>query len=405
MPVALSLGISAIIVILSLDLGAMVIGQNFYASISSFPLLAIPFFILAGVILKKAKLAEKIANLFILIVGSYTGGLAIVAILTSIFWGSLSGSGPATTAAVGLILISSMTSQGYEKHFSAALIATSADISIIIPPSIAFIIYGNLTSTSIGNLFIAGILPGIFMGLCLLLTAYIICRKRQWSGVAVENRSKKFTPALKESAPALLSPVIILGGIYTGIFTPTEASVVAVFYSALISMFFYKTLGLKDIYDSLIETAVLTSVIMFIVSMAGLFSWATSVLGVVDIFSTKILDYARTPFLFIIFVDVIVLALGMILDAISIMYILVPMLVPIIEKYHLHPVWFGVIFVSGLAIGQATPPVGVNLFTAIRLIDGHLDQLSKEAIPFILAAIFALIIISAFPFLSLCLIH
>jgi len=402
-PVAVSLGVAAVGVVWSYQLGMdAVVAQNFYASIKSFPLLAIPFFVLAGVILKRARLADRLVRVFSMLVGRIHGGLAVVGVLTAIFWGAISGSGPATTAAVGVVLIGAMQRAGYSAPFAAAAIACSADLSIVIPPSIAFIIYGNLTSTSVSTLFIAGIVPGMVMGGFMLLAVYLISRRRGYRGSLVEEGgSTSLLRALGEASGAILAPVIILGGIYAGIFTPTEAAVVAVAYSILVSVVFYRSLTLEGLVESLVEASVLTAMIMFIVAWAGLFSWTGSVTGLIDSVASWLIGATDNPYAMVLMVAVLVLALGMVMDPISIMYLVVPILVPVIQRLDLQPIWFGVTFVSALAIGQATPPVGVNLFTAAGLVDEPVDVIAREALPLVAAAVIGLVVIALWPSLSL----
>ena len=400
-PIGTSLGISAVITIYAFDLGIGMLGVNFSSGIASFPLLAIPFFVLAGVLLQRAGLAAIIARFFELVVGKSTGGLAMVAVLTCMFWGSMSGSGPATTAAVGLILLAPMIRHGYDKHFAGAAIANASDLSIIIPPSIAFIIYGNITSVSVSALFVAGIIPGLLTGLATLLVAYIISRKRGYRGLAERGSLKEILQGLRDSIWAILAPVIILGGIYTGVFTPTEAAVVAVFYSLFIALFVYRTVSLSDLLDILVEASVTSSVIMFIVVFAGIFTWVASVIGIIDLAANFIVQVSPNKVVMIILVNFLLLGLGMILDAISISYLIMPILIPVLAAFDIDPLWYGVIFISALAIGQATPPVGVNLFTAANLIKGDIDSLAKQAIWFVLADVVVLIILSLFPILSL----
>ncbi|MBS3780919.1 MAG: TRAP transporter large permease [Desulfovermiculus sp.] len=400
-PIGTSLGISAVITIYTFDLGMGMLGVNFSSGIASFPLLAIPFFVLAGVLLQRAGLAAIIARFFELVVGKSTGGLAMVAVLTCMFWGSMSGSGPATTAAVGLILLAPMIRHGYDKHFAGAAIANAADLSIIIPPSIAFIIYGNITSVSVSALFVAGIIPGLLTGLATLLVAYIISRKRGYRGLSKRGSLKEILQGLRDSIWAILAPIIILGGIYAGVFTPTEAAVVAVFYSLFIALFVYKTVSLSDLLDILVEASITSSVIMFIVVFAGIFTWVASVTGIIDLAANFIVQVSPNKVVMIILVNFLLLGLGMILDAISISYLIMPILIPVLAAFDIDPLWYGVIFISALAIGQATPPVGVNLFTAANLIKGDIDSLAKQAIWFVLADVVILIILSFFPILSL----
>lgn len=400
-PIGTVLGVSAVVTVIAFNLGIGMLGVNFVSGIASFPLLAIPFFVLAGVILEKAQLAGKIARLFELLVGRTVGGLAVVAVLTSMFWGAISGSGPATTAAVGLILIAPMIRHGYSKYFAAATVATSADLSIIIPPSIAFIIYGNITSVSVGALFVAGVIPGIITGLLVALMAYLISKKRGYRGVTERGSLKEILVALKDATWALLSPIIILGGIYAGMFTPTEAAVIAVFYSLFIATFIYRSITWRDLVQILVDATVTSSVIMFIVVFAGLFSWAASVIGIVDTIANGIVKISPNAVVMIILVDLLLLVLGMLLDAISILYLIMPILIPVLATFNIDPVWYGVIFITALAIGQATPPVGVNLFTAANLVEGDLDSVAKEAFLFVAVEVIALVIISLIPALSL----
>ncbi|MBW2000827.1 MAG: TRAP transporter large permease, partial [Deltaproteobacteria bacterium] len=271
LPIGTALGIAGVITIYCFDLGIGMLGVNFSSGIASFPLLAIPFFVLAGVILEKAGLAATIAHFFELLVGKAVGGLAMVAVLTCMFWGALSGSGPATTAAVGLILLAPMVKHGYDKHFAGATIANASDLSIVIPPSIAFIIYGNITSVSVSALFVAGILPGLLTGAGTVLVAYLVSRKRGYRGSERRGTPKEILIALRKSIWAILAPIIILGGIYTGIFTPTEAAVVAVFYSLAIAIFVYRSVTWRDLVRMLVDASVTSSVIMFIVVFAGIF--------------------------------------------------------------------------------------------------------------------------------------
>jgi len=400
-PIGTSLGIAGVATVYVFDLGIEMLGVNFSSGIASFPLLAIPFFVLAGVILDKAGLAKTIARFFELLVGKATGGMAIVAVCTCMFWGALSGSGPATTAAVGLILLAPMVKHGYDKSFAGALIANAADLSIILPPSIAFIIYGNITNVSVSALFVAGIVPGILTGIGTAIVAYLVSRKRGYRGSVQRAPVGEIFTAFKDSIWAILAPVIILGGIYSGIFTPTEAAVVAVFYSLFVAVFIYRSISFNDFLHLLVDASVTSSVIMFIVVFAGIFTWAASVIGVVDRAAELILHLSPNALVMILLVNGLLLILGMFLDAISISYLIMPILIPVLAAFKIDPLWYGVIFISALAIGQATPPVGVNLFTAANLTGEPVDSIAKQAIPFIVMDVIILIILSMFPELSL----
>jgi C4-dicarboxylate transporter DctM subunit len=400
-PIGTTLGVAGVATLYFLDLGIDMLGVNFSSGIASFPLLAIPFFVLAGYILERAGLAATISKFFELLVGKAVGGLATVTVCTCMFWGALSGSGPATTAAVGLILLAPMLRHGYDKNFAGALIANASDLSIIIPPSIAFIIYGNITGVSVSALFLAGIIPGLLTGFFTILIAYLISKKRGYRGLEDRGSIKEILTALKGAIWAILAPVIVLGGIYAGIFTPTEAAVVSVFYSLFVSVLVYRSITFKDFIWILVDASVTSSVVMFIVVFAGIFTWATSVIGVVDSCANFIISISPNAFVMILLINLLLLALGMVLDAISISFLILPILMPVLAAFHIDPLWYGVIFISALAIGQATPPVGVNLFTAANLIGSDVDEVAKEAIPFVLVDIVVLVILSLIPALSM----
>jgi C4-dicarboxylate transporter, DctM subunit len=322
-------------------------------------------------------------------------------VMTCMFWGALSGSGPATTAAVGLILLAPMIKHGYDKHFAGATIANASDLSIIIPPSIAFIIYGNITSVSVSALFVAGIIPGLLTGAGTILVAYLISRKRGYRGLERRGTPREILKAFKDSIWAILAPVIILGGIYAGIFTPTEAAVVAVFYSLFVAVVVYRSVNWRDMIRMLVDASVTSAVIMFIVVFAGLFTWAASVIGVIDQAANFVISISPNAAVMIILINLLLLGLGMILDAISISYLIMPILIPVLAAFKIDPLWYGVIFISALAIGQATPPVGVNLFTAANLVKGDLDSIARQAVVFVIMDVVVLILLSLFPILSL----
>ncbi len=397
-PIGVALGISAVYVIYKTNLGLSILSYNFYAGIAKFPLIAIPFFILAGNIMEKTCIAEKIVVFIEKLVGSLTGGLAIATVIIALFWGAVSGSGPATVAALGLILIPSMVKQGYDKTFATSVVSVSSGLAIIIPPSIAFIVYGVITNVSIGALFAAGVIPGMIVALFLIVCVYLISKKRGYKSVKIEDIS--IIDAFKGAFWGLLAPFVILGGIYGGIFTPTEAATVAVFYGIFIGFFIYKTLTFKKLYEALKDTVISTSVIMIVVTFAGIFSWTGTSIGLVDK-ATQILFKIKNPYLILLLVNIILLFSGMILDAISIFYVFLPLFMPIMEKYKFDPLWFGVLMTVNLAIGQITPPVAVNLYVGSNISGIPLEKLSKEVIPFVIASIIALLIITYLPELSL----
>lgn len=400
-PIAVNLGVTGVAALFIFDLGYQSVGVNFISGIASFPLLAIPFFVLSGVILDRAGFAARIAKLFELLVSGMPGGLAMVAVITCMFWGALSGSGPATTAAVGFILLTPMVKNGYDKNFAGATIANASDLSIIIPPSIAFIIYGNLTGASVSALFVAGVIPGLLVGAGILIVAVVISIKKGYGGVSRKRRSGELSRALRDSFWALLTPVIILGGIYAGVFTPTEAAVIAVVYSLFITMVVYRTVAFGDLVEIFVDAGVTSAVIMTIVVFAGYFSIAASTIGIIDALTRFIVNYSHDALTTILIINLMLLVLGMFLDAISISYLIMPVLMPVLVKFGIDPVWYGVIFITALAIGQTTPPVGVNLFVAANLAETDIDSISKAVVPYVCANVVALVLLSVFPSISL----
>ena len=399
-PIAIALGGTAVFFIWKFELGLQVYSANFYAGIAKFQLLAIPFFILAGFILERCGISKRLVNLANLIVGAVPGGLAIVAVLVCVFFGGISGSGPADAAAMGSVLIPAMIANGYSRGFSSALIAGGGSTAIIVPPSIALILYGVITNVSIPALFAAGVFPGLMAGLSLIIPAYLISKKRGYLG---ERRGtlKEVVRAFKESFWGLLAPVVILGGIYGGIFTPTEAAVVAVFYALFVGMVIYRTLTLKDLYDVLCDAALSSAIVMIIVSFAGLYSWAGSTLGVMDRAANYLLSLSSNPYISILIVNLLIFVAGMLLDAVSIYYVFLPILIPVIAHFKWDPLWFGVVMTLNLAIGQFTPPVAVNLYVTTNLADTPLEDTFLAVIPFVLAMLAALLVVIYFPFFSL----
>lgn len=398
-PIAVALGGAALFVSWFWGLGHQMISYNFYAGIAKFPLLAIPFFILAGVIMEKAGIAGRIINLIKELVGSVTGGLAIATVGVATFWGAVSGSGPATVAALGLILIPGMAAAGYDKAFSAAVVSVSSGLAIVIPPSIAFIVYGVVTETSVSALFAAGVFPGIVVALFMMLFVYLISKKHGYRGEARGGR-KALVRAFKESLWGLLTPVIILGGIYGGIFTPTEAAAVAVFYGLFVGVFIYKTITRRVMYDILVSSVISTAVVMIVVTCAGLFSWVGATVGLIDKAANFLLTLSDNPLVILLLINVILLLAGMVLDAISIYYVFLPILIPIMSHFGWDPIWFGVVMTVNLAIGQVTPPVAVNLYVGANISNLTIEEISKPAMPLVFVSILALIVIMLFPSLS-----
>ena len=398
-PVATSLGFTSVLLIWKYNLGIQVLAPNFYANVAKFQLLALPFFILAGLILDRCGISKRLIRLVSLLVGPIPGGLAIVAIIVGVIFAGISGSGPADTAALGVILYPAMVAMTYDKGYTSALIAATGSLAIVIPPSIAFIIYGVITSTSIPALFAAGVIPGIITALLLIIPSYFIARKYGWKGERWGSL-KEIWLAFKEAIWGLLAPAVILSGIYGGVFTATEAAVAAVFYGLFIGLVIYRTLTLKMLYGIFRDAVLSSAVVMFIVAFAGLFSWTGSTLGVMDKTSASLLSLSSNPFIILLLVNFMLFIAGMLMDAISIYYVFLPILIPIMKYFQWDPIWFGVVMTLNLAIGQITPPVAVNLYVIANIANISLERISKSVIPFVAIMLVALLITMLFPSLS-----
>jgi len=400
-PIAVAIGLSSVAVIWLADLGIAVVSPNFYSGIAKFQLLAIPLFIFAGFLFERCGISERLVRFANLLVGRKKGSLAIVAVMVCVFFGGISGSGPADAAAIGAILIPSMIRDGYDRGFVAALIAGAGSTAIIVPVSIALIIYGALTNTSITTLFAAGAIPGALAGLCLIIPAWWISKKRGYGSQTSMDCDMGLFQAFREAFWGLMAPGIILGGLYGGVFTPTEAAVVAVFYGLILGFFLYRTLTLKALYEILVEASNASAVVMLIITFAGLFSWTASTLGALDAVSASLLSISDNPYVVLLVVNIILFFAGMLIDAISIFYIFIPIFLPIMERFGWDPIWFGIMMTFNLAIGQFTPPVAVNLYVTTHLAEIPVEETFKAVIPFILAMLAGLVIIALFPGVTL----
>jgi len=398
-PIAVALGATGLFLIWKFSLGMAAIGPTFYSNLAKFQLLAIPFFIMAGLILERVGISERLIRLASLLIGPVHGGLALVAIVCCVFFAGISGSGPADTAALGTILIPAMAARGYAKPFASALVASGGSIAIVIPPSIAFIIYGVITNTSIPALFAAGVIPGLVVGACLAIPAYVISRRHGWRGDRYGTRAE-ILRALRDSVWGLLAPVIILGGIYGGVFTPTEAAVVAVFYGLFVGFVVYRSVSLVSLWGIIRDTVVSSAVVMLIVGFAGLYAWAGSTMGVIDRITQALLGLSKTPWVVLWTINLLVFLAGYILDAISIYYIFVPIIMPIMAAFGWDPLWIGVMLTVNIAIGQVTPPVAVNLYVAANIAKLSFDEISRAVWPFVLAMLLSLFIVAQWPGLS-----
>jgi len=406
-PIAVCLGVSSVSAMLVQGAGRPIVTimsslpQLFAASTSKFVLLAIPFFILAGNIMEKAQISKQLIRLAEACVGHTKGGLAIVCVIVACFFAAISGSGPATVAALGLVLIPGMIRSGYSPAFSAALMGCAGAIGVIIPPSITFVVYGSIADTSIGNLFIAGVVPGLIMGTALIVTALLVGRKTTLVSLPKASGKERWE-AFKDAFWGLLMPVIILGGIYGGIFTPTEAAAVAVVYGLVVGIFIYKTIRIKELYAILIDSASTTATVMFITAAASLFAYVLTRARLDVAISESLVDISGgSSFVFFLIVNVILLIAGCFLDSTSALYIFTPLFVPVAQALGIDLIHLGVVMIVNLAIGLFTPPVGVNLYVACGVANIDLKKISKAVVPLLIASLIVLLLITYVPAISL----
>ena len=399
-PIALSLGVSSVIAMLAAELPLDLLPMTIYAAIGKFTLLAIPFFILAGNTMDKAGISDKLINLANKAVGHKKGGLAIVCVITACFFAAISGSGPATVAALGVIIIPAMMKAGYGKGMPSALMATSGAIGVIIPPSIPFVVYGAIAGISIGKIFVAGIVPGLLMGTALIIASMFLV-KRMNIKQQEKASAKEVWKAFLDAFWGLMMPIIILGGIYGGIFTPTEAAAVAAVYGIFVGMFVYKKIKIKDLYSLMNESAIGSAVVMFIVACASFFAWFVTTQGISDMVSQFLIDASGSKIMFLLIMNLILLVAGCFLDAVSALYIFTPILLPVALQFGYDPVVLGVVMTVNLAIGMVTPPVGVNLYVACGISKIDLKEISLNVLPFVFASVIALLLTTYIPQIAL----
>ena len=405
-PIAICLGLSSVCAILYSGTSLTIVATNMYAGISKFLLLAIPFFVLSGNIMAKAGISKRLVRFVDTCVGHKRGGIAIVCVIVACFFGAISGSGPATVAALGAVLIPAMVERGgFSAPFSTALMATSSSIAIVIPPSIAFVVYASITGVSIADMFMAGIVPGILMGVALVIVVMVEARKKGIQPAQTKATAKERWDAFKDAFWGFLMPVIILGGIYGGIFTPTEAAAVSVVYGLFVGMVIYREVKLKDLFDICVDSAKTTGGIMLIVASASLFSYVCTKFGIADAASALLGSIAHNQFTFLLIVNIIFLIAGCFIDANSAMYIFIPVMLPVCKALGYDVVAFGVMATVNLAIGQVTPPVGVNLFVAIGIkikkgMEVTLQEISKAVMPMLAACVAVLLVVTYIPVTS-----
>lgn len=382
--------------------GLLAVPQNFYAGLGKYPLLAIPMFVLVGSIFDRSGVALRLVNFAVAIVGRGPGMLPLVAIAVAMFLGGISGSGPACAAAVGGVMIAAMNRAGYPAAFSASVVGAAAATDILIPPSVAFIIYSVLVpGASVPALFAAGMVPGILAGLALIVPAVWLSRRHKMGALEASMPRPPFWASFREAVWGLAAPVLILGGMRAGWFTPTEAAVVAVFYGLFIGMAVYRTISVRDLFPILRESGELSAVILLVVSLAGIFAYSLNTLGIIDPLTRAIVNSGLGEYGILSLLILMLITVGMFLDGISIFLIFVPLLLPIAQFYHWDLVWFGVILTLKVALGQFTPPLAVNLMVSCRIANVRMEETVRWVVWMLAAMFMVLVAVIAFPELAL----
>jgi len=399
--IAVAIGGSAMLGLALHDPGRLLIApKEMFTALDKFPLAAIPFFILAGNLMENGGISRRLVEFAKSVVGGVQGGLPMTCVLTCMIFAAVSGSSVATTFAIGAILIPALVKHGYPRPYAAALQATSAELGVVIPPSIPMILFGVSAEVSIGELFIAGIGPGLLIGGALMLFVHLYCRFKGWGREDGDGRLG-LARAGRDAGFALLMPVIILGGIYGGIFTPTEAAVVAVFYALLVGMGVHRELKPRDLLSVLRKSVVSSAVIMFIIGNAGLFAYLLTSAGVPDAIGAWLTEVLRSPAWFLLGVNVALFVVGMFIETSAAIIVLAPILVPVARHFGIDPVHFGIVMVVNLALGMITPPLGVNLFAACTVAKIGLDSIVRYLLPFVLVIVACLMVITYAPWVAL----
>lgn len=410
-PVGIALGITSVLPSLadpSFTVGAKYMVRAMFGGLDSFPLLAVPMFVLSGIIMAKGGISKKLFDVFAYFLGNRTAGMPCAVIVTCLFYGAISGSAPATVAAVGSMTIPILTELGYDLKFTTAIVAVAGGLGVIIPPSIPFIMYGMASGASVSDLFIAGIIPGLLIGILLMVYAFYYCRKHGEDKLRIQTEVQKLhdrslVTVLKGSFFAILSPVIILGCIYSGVASPTEAAVISVFYALIISLLVYKNIHLKDLGEIFKEAIRTFTPILFILAASTAFSRVLTLMQVPQTVSELISSNFHSKIIILFIINAFLLIVGMVMDTTPAILILTPILLPIATNIGVNPIQFGVIMVVNLAIGFITPPIGVNLFVAASITDVSVMDIAKKALPMIGYFLVALVLITFIPALSLAL--
>ena len=396
-PIPISVAIGATVGYFLLDLNLVQVALSMYTGVEPFPLVTVPLFVLAGSLMEQGGMAKRIVNMAESMIGNYTGSLGLVAVLGCAFFAALSGSGPATTAAIGAVMIPSMVKQNYDPAMGGAIAAAGGALGSLIPPSNLMIIYGIVAEQSIPRLFLAGFIPGLLATCALLLTVYLIAKKRGYKGQGSVFSWSKVGRSFLDGKWAIFAPFIILGGIYSGIFTPTEAASVAVVYALIIGGLVYRELTVEKLISCLKTTAMISGAVLIIVGPAKAFGELMGLLSVPDMIGELLFDVTESPFILLMIIAVILIITGMFLESIAQIILLTPLLLPIVMSLGIDPIVFGIVMVISCEVGFLTPPVGANLFVAARITNLGIDRISVAVLPFLLAYIAVLIVVAAFP--------
>lgn len=400
-PIALALGFSAMLVItFASSVPPVIVIQNIYTSTDNFTLMGIPFFMLAGNLMKTGGVSRRLVNFAKTIVGSFPGGLGHVAVLTCTIFAAISGSGPATVAAVGLIMIPNMIEAGYDARYASALNAASGGIGVIIPPSIPMVVYAVLANVSIAGIFSAGFVPGFLMAFLLMVANYFVSRKRGYRGEAVPLTLPTIWRAFREAFLSLMMPVIILGGIYSGVFTPTEAAGVAVIYGFLVGALVYREIRWKDLSEILLDSAVMSAICIVILGMAAPFGWILTFENFPMKVAQMMSGFFQSSFSFLLVINIFFLFWGCVMSSMAALIILTPILLPIVATLGIDPIHFGIIMIMNLELGMLTPPFGVNLFIACSISKIGIEDIAKPMVVFIVAALIGLFMVTYIPWLA-----
>ena len=401
-PVGVAIGASSLAAVLvNGRLSASYVAQALVTGTDSFPIMAVPLFVLAGELMAEGGVSRRLLNVFNEMFGRITGGLAIVTVVVCMFFAAVSGSGPATVATVGSMVYPTLIEKGYSKKFSLALIASAGAIGVIIPPSIPMVMYGVSTGTSITSLFMGGFLPGLLIGLALIFWCYFYCKRNGWKGEQSRFSLKRTLKMAWDAKWALINPIIILGGIYGGIFTPTEAASVAAIYALVVGIFVHRELNMKSLLRCLGNSCLTTATIMIILGCASAFTKVLTIEQIPAIVTHAMLTLTSSKFVMLLLITILLLIVGCVMDTTPAILVLAPILLPVVESFGVNPVHFGIVMVVNLAIGFITPPLGVNMFVAARVGNEKVDTVIKGIVPFIIVMTVCLLLITYIPTISM----